>query len=329
MARIFQNLALPPRTTVADSLLLGRHRPTRAGFVAAGSGCRPAVHEERGTANGSGDRRVRRIADQLATPTGALALRAAEARRAGSAPCAWSAAGPAHLTNLSLDDRRRTPPHRRRHRGRPRQLSASPSSWWSTTWESSCVSPTRSPSSTSAAGSPGSPEQVQNDPAVIQAYLGAPRRAGGHRMSDVSTFLELLLNGVSIAPSTPSSPSGSWSSSGRPSRQLRPRSPAAGRRCSVTASPTTTSASGSCARRLHRRRRSSAPPSSSSCGATARPQRPRHRVTIGVDIPAHHRTLPAASAPTFSPSATPGATPRSPSAGSIAHTRSRVRPPPR
>lgn len=36
LARTFQNLALSPHATVADTLLLGRHRLTRAGFLAAG-----------------------------------------------------------------------------------------------------------------------------------------------------------------------------------------------------------------------------------------------------------------------------------------------------
>ncbi|MFJ4841203.1 ABC transporter ATP-binding protein [Streptomyces sp. NPDC088746] len=36
VARTFQNLALPPHATVAESLMLGRHRLTRAGFVASG-----------------------------------------------------------------------------------------------------------------------------------------------------------------------------------------------------------------------------------------------------------------------------------------------------
>ncbi|MEV6168543.1 ABC transporter ATP-binding protein [Streptomyces sp. NPDC051954] len=47
VARIFQNLALPPHTTVEDSLLLGRHRLTRTGFVAAGLRLPSAASEER------------------------------------------------------------------------------------------------------------------------------------------------------------------------------------------------------------------------------------------------------------------------------------------
>jgi branched-chain amino acid transport system ATP-binding protein len=47
VARTFQNLALPPGATVADSLLLGRHRLTRTGFVAAGLRLPSAVREER------------------------------------------------------------------------------------------------------------------------------------------------------------------------------------------------------------------------------------------------------------------------------------------
>lgn len=36
VARTFQNIALPPHASVADALLLGRHRLTRAGFLATG-----------------------------------------------------------------------------------------------------------------------------------------------------------------------------------------------------------------------------------------------------------------------------------------------------
>ncbi|KQX51091.1 MULTISPECIES: ABC transporter ATP-binding protein [unclassified Streptomyces] len=46
VGRIFQNLALPPRATVEDSLMLGRHRLTRTGFVAAGLRLPSAAREE-------------------------------------------------------------------------------------------------------------------------------------------------------------------------------------------------------------------------------------------------------------------------------------------
>ncbi|RII09299.1 Ribose import ATP-binding protein RbsA [Streptomyces sp. YIM 130001] len=73
VARTFQNLALPPTATVADSLLLGRHRLTRAGFVAAGLRLPSAVREERRHRE-----RVREIAefvglkDELDRPAGSL-----------------------------------------------------------------------------------------------------------------------------------------------------------------------------------------------------------------------------------------------------------------
>ncbi|MEW2391983.1 ABC transporter ATP-binding protein [Streptomyces venezuelae] len=73
VARIFQNLALPPRATVADSLLLGRHRLTRAGFMAAGLRLPSAAREEHRHRE-----RVREIAafvgleDRLDQPAGAL-----------------------------------------------------------------------------------------------------------------------------------------------------------------------------------------------------------------------------------------------------------------
>ncbi|MGQ4383863.1 ABC transporter ATP-binding protein [Streptomyces sp. SAS_270] len=47
VARIFQNLALPPHATVEDSLLLGRHRLTRTGFLSAGLRLPSAAREER------------------------------------------------------------------------------------------------------------------------------------------------------------------------------------------------------------------------------------------------------------------------------------------
>ncbi|GAB3121599.1 ABC transporter ATP-binding protein [Streptomyces calidiresistens] len=46
VARTFQNLALSDHATVADTMLLGRHRLTRTGFLAAGLRLPSAVREE-------------------------------------------------------------------------------------------------------------------------------------------------------------------------------------------------------------------------------------------------------------------------------------------
>ncbi|MFB7938239.1 ABC transporter ATP-binding protein [Streptomyces sp. NPDC056049] len=73
VGRIFQNLALPPRATVEDSLMLGRHRLTRTGFLAAGLRLPSAAREE-----ARHRARVREIAefvglgDHLAKPAGSL-----------------------------------------------------------------------------------------------------------------------------------------------------------------------------------------------------------------------------------------------------------------
>ncbi|WP_329377406.1 ABC transporter ATP-binding protein [Streptomyces sp. NBC_01351] len=73
IARTFQNLALPPHTTVADSLLLGRHRLMRSGFLATGLRLPSAVREDRRHRE-----RVREIASfvgleaDLAAPAGSL-----------------------------------------------------------------------------------------------------------------------------------------------------------------------------------------------------------------------------------------------------------------
>ncbi|WP_415953675.1 ABC transporter ATP-binding protein [Streptomyces sp. KLOTTS4A1] len=73
IARTFQNLALPPRASVADSLLLGRHRLTRSGFLAAGLRLPQAVREE-----ARHRERVREIAafvgieEHLSQPAGSL-----------------------------------------------------------------------------------------------------------------------------------------------------------------------------------------------------------------------------------------------------------------
>ncbi len=61
VSRTFQNLALSPQATVADNLLLGRHRLSSAGFLSAGLGL-PRARSERRSQVG----RVREIAGLLA-----------------------------------------------------------------------------------------------------------------------------------------------------------------------------------------------------------------------------------------------------------------------
>jgi branched-chain amino acid transport system ATP-binding protein len=60
VGRTFQNLALSPTATVADNLLLGRHRLTRAGFITAGIRTPRARREQ-----SEQDSRVREIAELL------------------------------------------------------------------------------------------------------------------------------------------------------------------------------------------------------------------------------------------------------------------------
>ncbi|MEO5873395.1 MAG: ABC transporter ATP-binding protein [Streptosporangiaceae bacterium] len=74
LARTFQNIALAGRLTVADNLMLGRHRLTRTGFLSGGLRLPRAVHEESAHLD-----RVREIATfvglehHLASPVGSLA----------------------------------------------------------------------------------------------------------------------------------------------------------------------------------------------------------------------------------------------------------------
>jgi branched-chain amino acid transport system ATP-binding protein len=92
VARIFQNLALPPLATVEDSLLLGRHRLTRTGFLSAGLRLPRRPARNAGTVNAY----ARSPSSSASRPTSA-ARRAPS--RTGSrsspnspAPSAWSRA---------------------------------------------------------------------------------------------------------------------------------------------------------------------------------------------------------------------------------------------
>ncbi len=88
VARTFQNLALPPHATVAESLLLGRHRLMRTGFVGAGLRLPSAVREERRHLE-----RVREIASfiglehELHRPAGTLPYGAQKLVELGRALC--------------------------------------------------------------------------------------------------------------------------------------------------------------------------------------------------------------------------------------------------
>ncbi|WP_406319773.1 ABC transporter ATP-binding protein [Streptosporangium sp. NBC_01639] len=73
VARTFQNIALSPHLSVRENLMLGRHRLTRAGFVAAGLRLPSARREARR----HGDRVTEiaaftGLAERLATPVGLL-----------------------------------------------------------------------------------------------------------------------------------------------------------------------------------------------------------------------------------------------------------------
>ncbi|MEU6391610.1 ABC transporter ATP-binding protein [Streptomyces sp. NPDC046939] len=174
VARIFQNLALPPRTTVADSLMLGRHRLTRTGFVAAGLRLPSAVREEH-----AHRARVREIAefvgiaDQLSTPTGALPYgqqKLAELARAlCMEPRVLLLDEP--VAGMTADERRRTAAV---IAGVRDSLGIS-----IVLVEHDMGVVMRLADEVTVldfgrriAGGP--PERVQNDPAVVQAYLGAP-----------------------------------------------------------------------------------------------------------------------------------------------------------
>ncbi|MGD6742288.1 ABC transporter ATP-binding protein [Streptomyces sp. BH106] len=174
VARTFQNLALPPHTTVADSLLLGRHRLTRAGFVAAGLRLPSAVREER-----LHRERVAEIAefvgiaDQLTTPTGSLPYGAQKLAELARALCME----PKILlldepvAGMTADERRRTAAV---IAGVRDSLGIS-----IVLVEHDMGVVMRLADEVTVldfgrriAGGP--PERVQNDPAVVQAYLGTP-----------------------------------------------------------------------------------------------------------------------------------------------------------
>ena len=86
VARTFQNIALSPRATVLDNLLLARHRLMRAGFLADGLRL-PRARRERA----AHEARVREIAGAARPRAGARAARSARSPTARASASSWRA----------------------------------------------------------------------------------------------------------------------------------------------------------------------------------------------------------------------------------------------